>query len=200
MKKPVESVKPKTVSYYELNNQLNMPVDGRIPLNKDKEAVRAYFLEDINQNTVFFHSLREKIDYLLANDYIEEGFIAKYEWEFIKAMFKKAYAKKFRFDSFMGAHKFYNQYALKTDDGKRYLERYEDRVVFNALFLANGDTELAESLVEELIERRFQPATPTFLSAGRKRRGDLVSCFLLSVSDDMNAIGRSINSALQLLK
>ena len=177
-----------------------MPVDGRIPLNKDKEAVRAYFLEDINQNTVFFHSLREKIDYLLAHDYIEEGFIAKYEWEFIKAMFKKAYAKKFRFDSFMGAHKFYNQYALKTDDGKRYLERYEDRVVFNALFLANGDTELAESLVEELIERRFQPATPTFLSAGRKRRGDLVSCFLLSVSDDMNAIGRSINSALQLSK
>lgn len=177
-----------------------MPVDGRIPLNKDKEAVRAYFLEDINQNTVFFHSLREKIDYLLANDYIEEGFIAKYEWAFIKAMFKKAYAKKFRFDSFMGAHKFYNQYALKTDDGKRYLERYEDRVVFNALFLANGDTELAESLVEELIERRFQPATPTFLSAGRKRRGDLVSCFLLSVSDDMNAIGRSINSALQLSK
>ena len=177
-----------------------MPVDGKIPLNKDKEAVRAYFLEDINQNTVFFHSLREKIDYLLANDYIEEGFIAKYEWAFIKAMFKKAYAKKFRFDSFMGAHKFYNQYALKTDDGKRYLERYEDRVVFNALFLANGDTELAESLVEELIERRFQPATPTFLSAGRKRRGDLVSCFLLSVSDDMNAIGRSINSALQLLK
>lgn len=177
-----------------------MPVDGKIPLNKDKEAVRAYFLEDINQNTVFFHSLREKIDYLLANDYIEEGFIAKYEWDFIKAMFKKAYAKKFRFDSFMGAHKFYNQYALKTDDGKRYLERYEDRVVFNALFLANGDTELAESLVEELIERRFQPATPTFLSAGRKRRGDLVSCFLLSVSDDMNAIGRSINSALQLSK
>ena len=115
-------------------------------------------------------------------------------------MFKKAYAKKFRFDSFMGAHKFYNQYALKTDDGKRYLERYEDRVVFNALFLADGDTELAESLVEEIIERRFQPATPTFLNAGRKRRGELVSCFLLSVSDDMNAIGRSINSALQLLK
>ena len=177
-----------------------MPVDGKIPLNKDKEAVRAYFLEDINQNTVFFHSLREKIDYLLANDYIEEGFIAKYEWKFIKSMFKKAYAKKFRFDSFMGAHKFYNQYALKTDDGKRYLERYEDRVVFNALFLADGDTELAESLVEEIIERRFQPATPTFLNAGRKRRGELVSCFLLSVSDDMNAIGRSINSALQLSK
>ena len=200
MKLPLGSVKPKTVSYYELNNQLNMPVDGKIPLNKDKEAVRAYFLEDINQNTVFFHTLEEKIDYLLTQDYIEEGFIAKYEWSFIKSMFKKAYAKKFRFDSFMGAHKFYNQYALKTDDGKRYLERYEDRVVFNALFLADGDTELAESLVEEIIERRFQPATPTFLNAGRKRRGELVSCFLLSVSDDMNAIGRSINSALQLLK
>ncbi|WP_043029599.1 class 1b ribonucleoside-diphosphate reductase subunit alpha, partial [Streptococcus equi] len=38
----------------------------------------------------------------------------------------------------------------------------------------------------------------SFLNAGRSRRGELVSCFLLQVTDDMNAIGRSINSALQL--
>lgn len=49
-----------------------------------------------------------------------------------------------------------------------------------------------------MINQRYQPATPSFLNAGRSRRGELVSCFLLQVTDDMNAIGRSINSALQL--
>ncbi|MFR6419965.1 MAG: hypothetical protein ACLUOJ_01070 [Streptococcus salivarius] len=36
------------------------------------------------------------------------------------------------------------------------------------------------------------------MNAGRSRRGELVSCFLIQVTDDMNSIGRSINSALQL--
>ena len=39
-----------------------------------------------------------------------------------------------------------------------------------------------------------------FLNAGRARRGEFISCFLLDVTDDMNSIGRSINSALQLSK
>jgi len=49
-----------------------------------------------------------------------------------------------------------------------------------------------------MIAQRYQPATPSFLNAGRKRRGEYVSCFLLQVTDDMNSIGRTINSALQL--
>jgi len=47
---------------------------------------------------------------------------------------------------------------------------------------------------------RFQPATPTFLNAGKAQRGELVSCFLLRIEDNMESIGRSINSALQLSK
>jgi len=45
-----------------------------------------------------------------------------------------------------------------------------------------------------------QPATPTFLNAGKKQRGELVSCFLLRIEDNMESIGRAINSALQLSK
>ncbi|MCG4787672.1 ribonucleotide-diphosphate reductase subunit alpha, partial [Roseburia faecis] len=41
---------------------------------------------------------------------------------------------------------------------------------------------------------------PTFLNAGRKRRGEFVSCFEIQATDDMNSIGRTINSALQLSK
>ena len=191
---------PNEITYFKLNNELNIPVDNKIPLEKDKEAVRAFFLEHVNPNTVFFYTLDEKLDYLIEHDYLEEGFLNKYDREFIKKLMQTTYEKKFRFKSFMGAHKFYNQYALKTNDGERYLERFEDRIVFNALFLADGDEALATNLRDELIAQRFQPATPTFLNAGRKRRGEMVSCFLIEISDDMNSIGRSINSALQLSK
>src|SRR5699024_10023275 len=140
------------------------------------------------------------LDYLIKEDYIEEEFINKYSMHFIKHLFKQVYTKKFRFRSFMGAHKFYSQYAMKTNDGKRYLERYEDRVAFNALYLAYGEESLAMKLTEESIEQRYPPATPTFLNAGKKRRGEFVSCFLLDFADDLNSIGRGINSALQLSK
>lgn len=190
--------KSQEVTYFSLNNELNRPVDGKIPLHKDKEAVRAFFLEHVNPNTVFFYTLDEKLDYLIEHDFLEEEFLNKYDREFVKSLMKAIYKKKFRFRSFMSAFKFYKQYALKTNDGERYLERFEDRIVFNALFLADGDEQLARDLAEEMIHQRYQPATPTFLNAGRKRRGELVSCFLIQTTDDMNSIGRTINSALQL--
>src|SRR5699024_2864839 len=58
----------------------------------------------------------------------------------------------------------------------------------------------ARNLVDEILDGRFQPATPTFLNAGKAQRGELVSCFLLRIEDNMESIGRSINSALQLSK
>src|SRR5699024_4759548 len=198
LEKPVLATKPKEITYFKLNNELNRPVNNQIPLHKDREAVRAYFLEHVNPNTVFFYTLDEKLEYLVDNDYIESEFLEKYSREFVKQMMKDTYAMKFRFKSFMSALKFYTQYALKTNDGQRYLERYEDRIVFASLYLADGDEELANTLRDEMIVQRYQPATPTFLNAGRKRRGELVSCFLIQLSDDMNSIGRGINSALQL--
>ena len=100
----------------------------------------------------------------------------------------------------MGAYKFYTGYALKTFDGSRYLERFEDRVVMVALALAQGNEDMATHLVEEMISGRFQPATPTFLNCGKKQRGEFVSCFLLRLEDNMESIARGINSALQLSK
>jgi ribonucleoside-diphosphate reductase alpha chain len=123
-----------------------------------------------------------------------------YKWDFIKSLTKKAYAMKFRFPTFLGAFKFYSSYAMKTFDGKRYLERFEDRVVMTSLGLAQGDEKLAEHLVEEIISGRFQPATPTFLNLGKSQRGELVSCFLLRIEDNMESISRGINSSLQLSK
>ncbi len=188
-------------SYHELNAMLNLWGENKtIQFDKDKEAARRYFLDHVNQNTVFFHSIEEKLHYLIENDYYEKDLLDSYSAEFVKDLFKQAYSHKFRFPTFVGAYKFYTQYALKTFDGSRYLERFEDRVVMNALMLAQGDEETAKDLVEEIISGRFQPATPTFLNAGKKQRGEFVSCFLLRIEDNMESIARGINSALQLSK
>ena len=189
------------LSYHELNAMINLwDEDGKLQLDKDKLAARKYFLDHVNQNTVFFHSLKERLDYLVENEYYEKEVLDKYRFEFIEELEKLAYSKKFRFEAFMGAYKFYTGYALKTFDGARYLERFEDRVVMVALALAEGDEKIAISLVEEIISGRFQPATPTFLNCGKKQRGEFVSCFLLRIEDNMESISRGINSALQLSK
>ncbi|ABV62311.1 MULTISPECIES: class 1b ribonucleoside-diphosphate reductase subunit alpha [Bacillus] len=186
--------------WIQLNNEIMIQKEGKFQFDKDKEAVHSYFVDYINQNTVFFHNLEEKIDYLIENDYYEEEFLRQYSMADIKEVFEAAYAKKFRFPSFMSAFKFYNDYALKTNDKKKILERYEDRISVVALFFAGGDKAKALEFVELMINQEYQPSTPTFLNAGRKRRGELVSCFLLEVNDSLNDISRAIDISMQLSK
>ena len=189
------------MDYHALNAMLNLyDEDGKIQFAKDREAAREYFLQHVNQNTVYFGSLEEKIDYLIEKQYYEPQLFDLYGIEFVKELTKHAYALKFRFSTFLGAFKFYTSYTLKNFEGTRYLERYEDRIVMTALLLAGGDEKVATDLVEEIIAGRFQPATPTFLNAGKAQRGELVSCFLLRIEDNMESISRAINSSLQLSK
>lgn len=189
------------LGYQDLNAMLNLyGPNGEIQFEADQLAARKYFLDNVNVNTVFFHDLDEKLKYLVENDYYEQETLDLYSREFIHRLWDTAYGMKFRFPTFLGAFKFYTSYALKTFDGKRYLERFEDRVCMVALYLARGNEEHALQLMEEIVSGRFQPATPTFLNAGKKQRGELVSCFLLRIEDNMESIARGINSALQLSK
>ncbi|QBO35811.1 class 1b ribonucleoside-diphosphate reductase subunit alpha [Periweissella cryptocerci] len=188
----------KDVTYFDLNNEVNIPKNNSIQLEKDKEALAAFFKENIEPNTMQFKTLRDRFDFLMDNDFIEKAFVLKYNFSFIEDLYDYLESQKFQFKSFMAAYKFYAQYALKSNDNKYYIESYMDRVAMNALYFANGDTELAMSLADEMIHQRYQPATPSFLNAGKSRRGELVSCFVVQSTDDMNSIGRMINSALQL--
>lgn len=190
-----------SMDYHALNAMLNLyDNDGRLQLHADAEATRAYFLEHVNNNTVFFHTLEEKLNYLVREGYYEGELLTFYSDAFIKSLFQRAYAYKYRFSSFLGAFKYYTSYTLKTFDGQRYLERFEDRVVMTGLMLGKGNTQLAEHIVDEVMTGRFQPATPTFMNAGKRQRGELVSCFLLRIEDNMESIGRAVNSSLQLSK
>ncbi|WP_243689703.1 class 1b ribonucleoside-diphosphate reductase subunit alpha, partial [Cronobacter sakazakii] len=123
-----------------------------------------------------------------------------YDASFVAGLFDEAQRYGFTFKTFLGAWKFYTSYTLKTFDGKRYLEHFPDRACMVALTLACGDETLARQILDEILSSRFQPATPTFLNCGKKQRGELVSCFLLRIEDNMESIGRAVNAALQLSK
>jgi ribonucleoside-diphosphate reductase alpha chain len=185
-------------SWILLNNEIMIKHDDEYSLHKDKEAVRAYFLEYVNKNTVFFYTLKEKIDYLIEQNY----YINFYEWftfEQMEEVYNFVYSKKFRFQSFMSAFKFFQSYALRDDSGEKFLERYEDRVVAVALFLAREEgVAKAIEYAEIFINQEYQPATPTFLNAGKKRSGELVSCFLDEIGDNLNGIGYAVDSAMKL--
>ena len=83
-----------------------------IQFDADRQAARQYFLQHVNNNTVFFHDLEEKIEYLIENQYYEPELFDRYSFDFVKSLFKRAYAAKFRFPTFLGAFKFYTSYAL----------------------------------------------------------------------------------------
>ena len=195
------------LTYNDLNAQLNMPVDGAINIRADRQAARAYHLEVINPHTRFFHTLEEKVRYMLDQELWNKATVEMYDFDKFKSLFKRAHAHKFRFKTLLGAMKFYEGYALREstqdEEGRHtttYLERFEDRVVMTAIHLSEGDYRQAQDLVDIIIDGRFQPATPTFLNAGRAKGGEMVSCFLLRVEDNMESIGRAVNSSLQLSK
>lgn len=187
-------------TFHDLNADINLwDEEGKLQLHKDREAATAYFREYVNPNTVFFHDLEEKAKYLIENGFWDGNTVRKYSFDQFKELFKHAYSFKFRFPTFMGAFKFYTSYALKTHDGTRFLERYEDRVTMTAIAFSE-DFRHAKDVITEIMEGRFQPATPTFLNGGRANAGAPVSCFLMRVEDNLESINRSITDSMQLSK
>lgn len=184
--------------YLLLNNELMRREDGFYQLDKDKEAVKA-FEQEVEEKMMKFENQTERIHWLISNDYYID-YLNDYSVEFISELAGYVYSFHFKFQSFMAISKFYQSYALKTNDKKYYLECYEDRIVAVALGLARGDKKKAKALATALIKQEYQPATPTFMNVGKKRGGEMVSCFLLEMDDSLNSINYNINTAGQLSK
>ena len=196
-----ERVMQRSTDFHALNAMLNLyDRDGKIQFSKDHEAVDAFFNAHVYPNSMAFASPQARLDYLVSERYYDPRVLSRYDSDVVLSLFAHAHASGFRFQTFLGAWKFYTSYTLKTFDGKQFLEHFEDRVVMVALTLAQGDESLARQLTDEMLAGRFQPATPTFLNCGKAQRGELVSCFLLRIEDNMESIGRAVNSALQLSK
>lgn len=189
------------VDYHALNAMLNLyDSEGRIQFEKDTLAVEQFHLQHVLPRSRQFASQHARLNWLVEKGYYDDALLRGYERGFIIALFEKAHNSGFQFKTFLGAWKYYTSYTLKSYDGKQYLEHFEDRVCMVALTLAQGNEKLACHLMEEMLSGRFQPATPTFLNCGKRQRGRLVSCFLLRIEDNMESIGRAVNSALQLSK
>ncbi len=188
--------------YIKLNamSKVGLASGGGIDYSTDKQAANLYVEHHVKPNMKEFHSISERYSFLVKHDYYEEEIVAMYKIDQIEELHAIAKSHGHSFPSFMGALKFFNVYGLKSFDNKEYLETYEDRVIMNALFLGGGCIDKAKAILHSIITGRFQPATPTFLNAGKKQRGEYVSCYLLRVEDNMESIGRGITSSLQLSK
>lgn len=195
----MKTVEEKQYNHIELNNQVTKRrEDGFFDLEKDQEALAVY-LEEIHDFTIHFDTPLERLRFLVDQDFYYNLFEEYTELDLLEII-KYAENIPFQFASYMSASKFFKDYALKTNDKKQYLEDYKQHVIIVALYLAKGDKEKAKALVSAMIEQRYQPATPTFLNAGRARRGELVSCFLLEVDDSLNSINYIDSTAKQLSK
>ena len=186
------------MKYIELNNEIMKKEEGFFCLEKDIDAVHI-FEKEIDKNMMKFSCNIERMSWLIENDYYID-FFKMYSKEDIKSITELIYSYNFRFKSFMAISKFYKTYALKTNDKSKYLETYEDRIIAVALFLGQGNVKKAKEFAISMIEQRYQPATPTFLNAGRKRCGELISCFLLEMDDTLNSINYVLNTCGQLSK
>ncbi|ENY8962912.1 class 1b ribonucleoside-diphosphate reductase subunit alpha [Clostridioides difficile] len=189
------------MNWIELNNQVIIKNEqGKYQLEKDKEALSSYIEEFIQPKLRKFNNLEERLKYLIDEGYYLKEVINQYSIDVIKNIYDMIDKHKFEFQSYMSANKFYQNYALKSNDGKEILETYNDKVLIVALTLGNGDKDLALNLADKIAKQEFQPATPTFLNAGRKRAGEMVSCFLLSVEDSTEGISYAISSSNHLSK
>jgi len=196
-----DAVRQTTPDYHALNAMLNLyDADGRIQFEKDREAVEAFMAAHVQPRSVTFPDTHARLAYLVSEGYYDGNVLKRYDADFAAGLFDEARRDGFTFKTFLGAWKFYTSYTLKTFDGKRYLEHFPDRACMVALTLACGDETLARQILKEILSGRFQPATPTFLNCGKQQRGELVSCFLLRIEDNMESIGRAVNAALQLSK
>lgn len=185
----------------ELNNEVlkTNPDTGFFSLEKDKEAA-AVFKEQALKQTLHFPTEIERIQYMIENDYYYSDLLKQYTLEQIEELHHILYHYQFEFQSYMAISKFYKDYVLRTNDRKTYLENYEQHIAIVALYLAEGNYERAKRDAVQMILQNVQPATPTFMNAGRARRGEMISCFLLEMDDSLNSIGFNIDQSMQLSK
>ncbi|URM52940.1 class 1b ribonucleoside-diphosphate reductase subunit alpha [Mycoplasma sp. SG1] len=191
-----------TQNFIELNNKIIKAKDNddlMHLLENDKLALKLY-IQSIDARYKKFPSFKEKIKWMIENNYYED-FFSYYEIEAVLNLYTTACSYNFQFSSFLAAYRFYDGgYALKTNDGKQILEYFHERALITSLYLAQGKIEEAKNLLKQIILQNYQPATPTFMNAGRKRRGELYSCYLLSIDDSLNSINYNLGVSAQLSK
>lgn len=63
---PLKEINLDKVTYFDLNNQVNIPKNNQIQLEKDQEALDAFLTENVWPNVLKFDSLSERFEWLLS--------------------------------------------------------------------------------------------------------------------------------------
>ena len=159
--------------WHSLNAMLNLyDKQGRIQFDKDIQAVREYVEKHVLPNTVRFNSTQDRLSRLIADGYYDESVFAQYDAEFLDRFYRNVDDCGFEFDTFLGAFKFHRSYALKTFDGKQYLENFPQRAAAVALALAAATmrppNRISKNLYQDVSNRRRPLPQPR---QGAARRG-----------------------------
>ncbi len=187
--------------HIELNNQVKIQTpEGLWNIAKDKEAVEVYLEEEFK-----VRYRNEGSQFMRIRRLIDEGIYSPklldwYNEDQIKELHDHAKSFNHTFGSYMAVKKFYDDYATKSLDRKTILESYIDRTIVVAMYLGKGNLEQAKELIEEILTGRYQPATPTFQDAGKHNSGEMVSCFLLEMDDNLNSIVYNLGTSMHLSK
>ncbi len=187
--------------HIELNNKIKQKnKDGFYNLESDIEAIKKYKISIVHPNYRNEVSQFKRISRLIDEGYYNPKLIKLYTETQIKELDDYAKSFNFKFKSYMSIKKFFEDYATKSNDRKEFLENYEDRVIVISMWLAQGNMKQAKELIEEILTGRYQPATPTFQDAGRYNFGEMVSCFLLEMDDNLNSIIYNLGTSMHLSK
>ncbi|BDV03562.1 MAG: ribonucleoside-diphosphate reductase [Candidatus Hepatoplasma scabrum] len=194
------------INYHEhlidikLNNQIKLKDKTDFyQLDKDKIA-RDIFLANFYKNYQFdkkgYEKIKELSDLKLYNPIV----LKWYSKQQIDDLYDFLLSTNHLFDSYMAAKKFLNEYVLKSVDKNINYEDYFDRVLILSLYLGRGNYHIAKDIATEIINGRYQPATPTMQDAGRINSGEMISCFLLEMDDTLNSINYVLGTSLHLSK
>ncbi len=189
----------KDLEHIQLNNEIKQEKNGFFQLEKDLEA-RDIFIDIFNSRYKVEKDQYTRIKKLVEKNLYKRKLLTWYTEKQINELDKLIRDQKFQFKSYMAAKKFLNEYTLKSFDKNTNYEDYEDRVVVLSLYLAQGDFEKAKRIGLEIVHGRYQPATPTMQDAGRFNSGEMVSCFLLEMDDNLNSINYILGTSMNLSK
>ncbi|NOQ50157.1 MAG: class 1b ribonucleoside-diphosphate reductase subunit alpha [Mycoplasmataceae bacterium] len=187
------------LKHIELNNQVKIEKNGFFQLDKDLEA-RDAFLELFDEKYHYEVNQFTRINSLVKKGLYNKKIIEWYSMEQINDLDNYVRSFNHNFKSYMAAKKFLNEYTLKSYDKKINYENYNDRVVILGLYLGQGNYELAKKITKEVVLGNYQPATPTMQDAGRWNSGEMVSCFLLEMDDNLNSINYVLGTSMNLSK
>lgn len=190
----------KKMEHILLNAEIKIKKNNFFQLKKDLEAMESFIKNVFNPNYMKFNSQYDRVKWMIDKNYYVRKLTEWYTKKQINELGNYIKSFNHEFKSYMAAKKFLDEYAVKSRNKKIYLENYNDRVVVIALYLGQGNFKKAKNIAEVIITGKYQPATPTFQDSGVYNQGDLVSCFLLEMDDNLESIVYNLGNAMHLSK